>query len=57
MGLRLSSDEDEDEDEEFGMDLSQHEESAYDFESVLGGARAALTANSGASTRSKEVNS
>jgi Amt family ammonium transporter len=38
MGLRLSE-----EDEEIGMDLTQHEESAYDFDAVLSGVRSALT--------------
>ncbi len=32
MGLRVSA-----EDEEIGLDISQHEETAYDFESVLSG--------------------
>jgi len=38
MGLRLS-----DEDEDLGLDLSQHDESGYDFESVLGSVRSTLT--------------
>jgi ammonium transporter, Amt family len=38
MGLRLTE-----EDEETGMDLTQHEETAYDFDSVLSSVRSALT--------------
>ncbi len=38
MGLRVSE-----EDEEIGLDISQHEESAYDFESVLSGVTNALS--------------
>ena len=38
MGLRVSEEE-----EETGLDLTQHEESAYDFDSVLSGVRSALT--------------
>jgi Amt family ammonium transporter len=37
MGLRVSE-----EDEELGLDLSQHEEEAYDFDSVLSGVRRTL---------------
>ncbi|MGH9095724.1 MAG: ammonium transporter [Acidimicrobiales bacterium] len=38
MGLRVSEEE-----EEIGLDLTQHEETAYDFDSVLSGVRSALT--------------
>ncbi|HET9692258.1 MAG TPA: ammonium transporter [Acidimicrobiales bacterium] len=38
MGLRVSEEE-----EEVGLDLTQHEETAYDFDSVLSGVRSALT--------------
>ena len=38
MGLRMSE-----EDEETGMDLTQHDESAYDFETVLSGLSHSLT--------------
>lgn len=37
MGLRVSE-----EDEELGLDLSQHDEEAYDFDSMLSGVRRAL---------------
>ncbi len=45
MGLRLN-----DEDEQLGLDLSQHEESAYDFESVLGSVRQTLTGKTSGTT-------
>nr|MDQ2729857.1 ammonia channel protein [Actinomycetota bacterium] len=38
MGLRVN-----DEDEQLGLDLSQHDESAYDFDSVLGSIRQTFT--------------
>jgi Amt family ammonium transporter len=38
MGLRISEEE-----EEIGMDLSLHDEAAYDFESVLSGVSSALS--------------
>jgi Amt family ammonium transporter len=49
MGLRMSE-----EDEETGMDLALHDESGYDFESVLGTVRSSLTGGRPTTTQSKE---
>jgi Amt family ammonium transporter len=52
MGLRMTE-----EDEETGMDLALHDESGYDFESVLGSVRNSLTGGRTPSVSPEEVSS